>query len=81
MACPPVSAVVKETPGAIGYIELAYANQNGLPVALVRNKAGNWIAPSAPSTTAAMQAYMSAHPLLTLLLPPKPRIRSQGLPF
>ena len=52
-----VSAVVKETPGAIGYIELAYATQNHLPVALIRNKAGNWVAPSATSTTAAMEAY------------------------
>ncbi|HEU4629435.1 MAG TPA: phosphate ABC transporter substrate-binding protein PstS [Gemmatimonadaceae bacterium] len=41
-----VSAQVKQTPGAIGYTELAYATQNGLPVAAVRNQAGNFVAPT-----------------------------------
>lgn len=52
-----VSGIVEETPGAIGYIELAYATQNHLPVARIRNKAGNWIEPSAASTTAAIEAF------------------------
>jgi phosphate transport system substrate-binding protein len=52
-----VSGIVKETPGAIGYIELAYATQNHLPVALVRNKAGRWIEPGVASTTAAIEAF------------------------
>jgi phosphate transport system substrate-binding protein len=49
-----VAGVVKQTPGAIGYVELAYAKQNQLPMAFVRNKAGKYVDPSAASVTAAM---------------------------
>lgn len=48
-----VAGSVKQTPGAIGYIELAYAVQNNMPYAKVQNKAGNYITPSIPSVTAA----------------------------
>ena len=48
-----VAGVVKETPGAIGYVELAYVVQNRLAYAVVRNRAGQWVAPSLSSTTAA----------------------------
>ncbi|MEO9116575.1 MAG: phosphate ABC transporter substrate-binding protein PstS, partial [Gemmatimonadaceae bacterium] len=34
-----VTGQVKQLPGAIGYVELAYAKKNSLPVALVRNAA------------------------------------------
>jgi len=44
---------VKQTPGAVGYVELAYAKQNSLPAALVRNKAGQYVAASVPAVTAA----------------------------
>jgi phosphate transport system substrate-binding protein len=37
-----VTGVVKQTPGGIGYVELTYAKENNLPVALVRNRAGEW---------------------------------------
>jgi len=36
-----VTGVVKNTIGAIGYVELAYAKQNNLPYAKIRNKFGN----------------------------------------
>jgi phosphate transport system substrate-binding protein len=49
-----VTGVVKQTPGGIGYVELTYAKENKLPVASVRNRAGNWVEPSAESTTAAI---------------------------
>src|SRR5262249_40465657 len=52
-----VTGVVKQTPGGIGYVELAYAKQNNLAVALVKNRAGKWIEPSADGTTAAIQAF------------------------
>jgi phosphate transport system substrate-binding protein len=52
-----VSGAVKQTPGGIGYVELTYAKQNNLRVALIRNRAGNWIEPSAASTTAAIDAF------------------------
>jgi phosphate transport system substrate-binding protein len=48
-----VAGVIKQTPGAIGYVELAYVVQNQLPYALVKNRAGQWIAPSLSATTAA----------------------------
>jgi phosphate transport system substrate-binding protein len=48
-----VAGQVKSTPGALGYIELAYAIQNHLPAAAIRNAAGKFIEPSIPSTTAA----------------------------
>ncbi len=50
-----VSGVVRQTPGAIGYVELAYAKQNRLPFALLRNRAGNYIEASLASTTAAVE--------------------------
>lgn len=48
-----VSGQVKQTPGTIGYVELAYANQNKLPVAKVKNAAGQFVGPTIESITAA----------------------------
>ena len=48
-----VAGQVKQTPGAIGYVELAYAKQNQLPTAAIANKAGAFITPSVPAVTAA----------------------------
>jgi phosphate transport system substrate-binding protein len=41
-----VASYTKQAPGAIGYIEYAYAKQNKLPVASIKNKEGNFVAPS-----------------------------------
>jgi phosphate transport system substrate-binding protein len=48
-----VSATVSSTPGAIGYVELAFAVQNKLTFASIKNKAGQFVAPTVESTTAA----------------------------
>lgn len=48
-----VSGLVKQTPGGIGYVELAYAIQNKMPNALIKNKKGKFITPSAASVSAA----------------------------
>jgi phosphate transport system substrate-binding protein len=48
-----VTATVTQTPGAIGYIELAYAIQNEVPFGKVQNKSGNFIDASLESVTAA----------------------------
>ncbi len=48
-----VTALVKSTPGSIGYVELAYAIQQKLSVVELKNKDGNWVKPSIDSTTAA----------------------------
>ncbi|MGH9529319.1 MAG: phosphate ABC transporter substrate-binding protein PstS [Terriglobales bacterium] len=52
-----VTGVVKQTPGTIGYVELNYAKENNLPVALIRNQAGNWEAPSPEGTAAAISGF------------------------
>jgi len=46
-----VTGVVKQTPGAIGYVELAYANQNKLEPAAMKNKSGTYVMPSIASTS------------------------------
>ncbi|HVS29017.1 MAG TPA: phosphate ABC transporter substrate-binding protein PstS, partial [Solirubrobacteraceae bacterium] len=48
-----VAAAIKQTQGALGYVEEAYALQNNFTTAAVKNKAGNFVAPSLASTTAA----------------------------
>ncbi len=57
-----VSGQVKQTPGAVGYVELAYAKQNNLPAALVRNKAGQYVAASVPAVTAAAAGVAQSLP-------------------
>jgi len=53
-----VAGLVKQTPGAIGYVELAYAIQNKMAFAKVQNKAGNFIVPSVLSTKAASNVQL-----------------------
>ena len=55
-----VAGLVRQTPGAIGYVELAYARQNRLPVALLRNRAGRFMEPTLASTTAAVAGAAAA---------------------
>ncbi len=50
---PGVAGAVKQTPGSIGYVEQAYALKNGFTYADVKNKAGNFVAPTLASTSAA----------------------------
>ena len=48
-----VSGMIKQIPGAIGYIELAYAEHNNMKMAEIQNKKGNFISPSLESTSLA----------------------------
>jgi len=48
-----VAGLVKQTPGAIGYVELIYALQNKMIFGNIQNKSGKYITPSLESTTAA----------------------------
>ncbi|MDQ6828405.1 MAG: phosphate ABC transporter substrate-binding protein PstS [Gemmatimonadota bacterium] len=48
-----VAGQVKQTPGAIGYVELVYAKQNKLPYAAVQNAKNEFVIPSLESITAA----------------------------
>jgi phosphate transport system substrate-binding protein len=63
---PGVAGTVKSTPGAIGYIELAYAIQNNMPYAKLQNKAGNFITPSVASTQAAGNIQIPADSKVSL---------------
>jgi phosphate transport system substrate-binding protein len=51
-----VASTVNGTQYAIGYVELAYALQNGMTVAAIQNPAGNWIQPTLSSTESAVQS-------------------------
>jgi len=48
-----VTQQVKQTEGAIGYVELIYAVSNGLPSALLKNADGVFVEPSLKSVSAA----------------------------
>jgi phosphate transport system substrate-binding protein len=49
-----VAGQIKQTPGALGYVELIYAVQNKMPYADVKNATGKFVKPSLESITAAM---------------------------
>jgi phosphate transport system substrate-binding protein len=50
-----VAGAVKQTDGAVGYVEQAYALQNQFTYAAIKNKAGVFVAPTLASATAAAQ--------------------------
>jgi phosphate transport system substrate-binding protein len=49
-----VAGQIKQSPGAIGYVELAYAKQNDLPYADMKNASGVYITPSIESVVEAL---------------------------
>lgn len=53
-----VTAAIKQGNGGLGYVELAYAMQNKLPVAQIKNAAGNFVAPSVQTTTNAIEGAL-----------------------
>jgi len=57
-----VAGRIKQTPGAVGYVELAYVKQNRLIAALLQNAAGQFVAPSADGATAAADGAVAALP-------------------
>ena len=64
-----VAAFVKQTPGAIGYVEYAYAKQNGMTYAQLQNKAGKFVSPTADAfAAAAAGAKWASAPGFYLLL-------------
>jgi phosphate transport system substrate-binding protein len=57
-----VAGVVKQTPGAVGYVELAYAKQNKMNVASLRNREGNFVLPTLEATSAAAAGVAKSMP-------------------
>ena len=57
-----VTGQIKQQPNTIGYVELAYAVQNKLPVALVKNASGKFVEPSIDAITAAAASASAQTP-------------------
>lgn len=57
-----VTGLVKQTPGSIGYIELAYAVSNHLPFAQIKNSSGSFVRPNTRSVTAAAAGALKEMP-------------------
>lgn len=55
-----VAGLIQQTPGSIGYVELAYALENDMPVAKLENKSGNYILPTIESTSLAIPSNITA---------------------
>ena len=57
-----VTGQIKQQPSTIGYVELAYAVQNKLPVAQIKNKSGNFVDPTIDAVTAAAAGTIASTP-------------------
>jgi phosphate transport system substrate-binding protein len=57
-----VTAYVKSTPFTLGYVELAYAREAGLPIALVKNRGGKYIPPTQASLDRAARSALGRVP-------------------
>src|SRR6266571_8371595 len=57
-----VTGQIKNQPNTIGYVELAYAVQNKLPVALIKNASGKFVEPTIEAVTAAAAASAAITP-------------------
>lgn len=57
-----VAGLIKQIPGCVGYIELAYAKENNIPYASLRNRSGNFVEPSIDGTTAAANGAVNHMP-------------------
>jgi len=49
-----VTAIIKQAPGTIGYVEYGYAEHNGLSMASLQNKSGNFVKPAPESGAATL---------------------------
>jgi phosphate transport system substrate-binding protein len=49
-----ITALIRQTRGAIGYVEYSFARQNKIPTALLQNKAGKFVPYNAQTATAAL---------------------------
>jgi phosphate transport system substrate-binding protein len=57
-----VTGSIKNTPGTFGYVELVFAEQNKLPVAALKNKAGKFVKPTITSVTDAAASSLKDMP-------------------
>lgn len=66
-----VTALIKQTPGSIGYVEYGFAAHNNLAMASLQNKAGNFIAPSVESAATTLASVKLPGDLRAFILDPK----------
>jgi len=57
-----VATTIKQTPGAIGYVELAYIIQTNMTQAKLKNRDGNFVLPSPAGATAAASQFLITSP-------------------
>ncbi len=51
-----VAALIKQTPGAIGYLEYQYAKASSLPTAALENRAGHYVEPTHEASVATLES-------------------------
>jgi phosphate transport system substrate-binding protein len=66
-----VTALIKQTPGAIGYVEFGYADNNKLTMAALQNKAGNFIVPTIESGAATLASVVLPENLRAFITDPE----------
>ena len=69
---PGVTALIKQTPGSIGYVEFGYARQSGMPTAILENKSGNYVIASLASGKAALASVQLPADLRAWITDPTP---------
>ncbi len=57
-----VATTIKQTPGSIGYVELAYVLQTNMSQAQLQNHDGNFVTPNEAGATAAASQFLNVSP-------------------
>ncbi|MGA8575803.1 MAG: phosphate ABC transporter substrate-binding protein PstS [Candidatus Cybelea sp.] len=57
-----VAGQIRSTPGAIGYVELAYVLENHMPAAILQNRAGKWVGCTPENVAAAAATKPNVSP-------------------
>ena len=69
---PDVAEMVKKVPGSVGYVELLYAKRHHLPVALIRNRSGRFVAPTLNAVSRAADVPLPADTRILITDTPSP---------
>ena len=75
-----LAQIVKSTPGAIGYVDFSTATASGLSAASIKNSAGDFVAPSTASATAAA-SQVTVKPNLTFSAADEPGAASYPITY
>ena len=68
-----VTASVKTTPGSIGYIEFGYAKSQGMPMAILENRSGEFVEASTASGQVALASAKMPEDLIVWVPDPEPK--------